>query len=106
MDELLQMEDIDKEDYVSITLTDEKELYRPKDVLGEVYPRILEITVDNTRTRNIYAGFDSEAEEEMRLETPLEAFREFYQLMQQQPLSEAEESVIVELLEHAGGDVS
>ena len=106
LDELLQMEDIDKEDYVSITLTDEKELYRPKDVLGEVYPRILEIAVDNTRTRNIYTGFDSEAEEEMRLESPLEAFREFYQLMQQQPLSEAEESVIVELLEHAGGDVS
>lgn len=106
LDELLQMDDINKDDYVSITLTDEKELYHPKDVLGEVFPRILEITVDNSRTRNIYAGFDSETEEEMRLESPLEAFREFYQLMQQQPLSESEEAVIVELLEHAGGEVS
>lgn len=106
LDELLQKKNIDKEDYVSITLTDEKELYRPKDVLGEVYPRILEIMVDNSRTRNIYAGFDMENEENMRLETPLEAFREFYQLMQQQPLSESEEAVIVELLEQTGGDVS
>ena len=110
LDELLQAKDIPREDYVSITLTDEKELYRPKDVLGEVYPCILEITVDNSRTRNIYAGlqgFDMEMDEGMnKLQSPLEAFREFYQLMQQQPLSESEEGVIVEILENTGGDVS
>lgn len=110
LDELLQAKEVSKEDYVSITLTDEKELYRPKDVLSEVYPRILEITVDNSRTRNIYAGlqgFDMETNVGMnRLQSPLEAFREFYQLMQQQPLSESEECVIVEILENTGGEVS
>ncbi len=110
LDELLQAKEVSKEDYVSITLTDEKELYRPKDVLSEVYPHILEITVDNSRTRNIYAGlqgFDMEAEEGMsKLQSPLDAFREFYQLMQQQPLSESEEDVIVEMLENAGGHES
>lgn len=107
--ELLEVDEAIKDDYLSITLTDEKELYRPKDILSEVYPYILEITVDNSRTRNIYAGLLSdgvEAEEGMEtLQSPLEAFREFYQLMQQQPLSESEENVIIEILDGAGGDV-
>ena len=75
-------------DYVSVTLTDEKEPYRPKDALEEVYDHILEITVDNARTRAILA--ESSMGEE-RILSPIEAFREFYQLMQQQPLSEEEE---------------
>lgn len=110
LDELLQAKDIPREDYVSITLTDEKELYRPKDVLDEIYPHILEITVDNSRTRKIYAGlqgFAMEMDEGInKLQSPLEAFREFYQLMQQQPLSETEEAVIVEIFENTGGGVS
>lgn len=110
LDELLQAKDIPREDYMSITLTDEKELYRPKDVLAEIYPHILEITVDNSRTRKLYAGlqgFTMEMDEGINtLQSPLEAFREFYQLMQQQPLSEMEEGVLVEILENTGGDVS
>lgn len=109
LDELLNAkEDVFCEDYISIILTDEKELYRPKDILSEVYPHILEITVDNTRTRNIFAdlqegGYDAEDGME-KLQSPLEAFREFYQLMQQQPLSETEEAVIAEILDEAGGE--
>lgn len=110
LDELLEADDRGKDDYLSITLTDEKELYRPKDILSEVYPRILEITVDNSRTRNIYTGLLSdvlEAGEGMEtLQSPLEAFREFYQLMQQQPLSESEENIIIEILDEAGGDMA
>ena len=98
------------EDYVSITLTDEKEVYHPKDTLDEVYSRILEITVDNSRTRNIYAGLQGEgldmAAGFSKLQSPLEAFRDFYQLMQQQPLSESEEEVIAQILSETGGDVS
>lgn len=110
LDELLQAEDVNREDYMSITLTDEKELYRPKDVLSEVYPHILEINVDNSRIRGIYAGLQGEGLEEDegmdKLQSPLEAFREFYQMMQQQPLSESEERVIIEILDEVGGDLS
>ena len=109
LEELLEKkEDTFLEDYISVILTDEKELYRPKDVLSEVYPHILEITVDNSRTRNIYAGLQGEnmdAEKGMeKLQSPIEAFREFYQLMQQQPLSESEETVIAEILDEMGGE--
>ena len=109
LDELLNAkEEQFCEDYISIILTDEKELYRPKDILSEVYPHILEITVDNTRTRNIFddlqeGGYDAEDGME-KLQSPLEAFREFYQLMQQQPLSKTEEAVIAEILDEAGGE--
>ena len=88
-------------DYVSITLTDEKEPYRPKDTLEEVYDHILEITVDNMRTRALLSGQEGEIE---TLPSPMEAFREFYQIMQQQPLSEEEEAVIQEILVKIGGE--
>ena len=88
-------------DYVSITLTDEKEPYRPKDTLEEVYDHILEITVDNTRTRALLSEQDGNIE---KLPSPMEAFREFYQIMQQQPLSEEEEGIMQEILERIGGE--
>lgn len=108
LDELLQIKEDSCEDYISVILTDEKELYRPKDSLSEIYPHILEITVENSRTRNIYEGLQGEskiAEEGIeKIQSPLEAFREFYQLMQQQPLSESEEAVIAKILDEVGGE--
>ena len=88
------------DDYVSIVLTDEKEPYRPKEVLSEVHPHILEITIDNSRTRAI-AGALSEAGgyDGGKMPTPVEAFREFYQLMQQQQLSGEEEDILAGLIE-------
>ena len=86
-----------REDYVSITLTDDAELYRPKDALEEVYPHILEIMVDNKRTRAIYDGLDDSIDPQ-KIITPLEAFREFYQLMKSQPMSESEENIISDII--------
>ena len=40
-------------DYVSITLTDEVEAYHPREILEEKYDHILEIRIDNARTRNL-----------------------------------------------------
>ena len=40
-----------KEDYVSITLTDETDPYRPKEQLEKVFSHILEVRMDNSRTR-------------------------------------------------------
>ena len=72
-----------------------------RDTLEEVYDHILEITVDNTRTRALLSGQEGEIE---TLPSPMEAFREFYQIMQQQPLSEEEEAVIQEILVKIGGE--
>lgn len=81
-------------DYVSITLTDEGELYRPKEQLESIFSHILEIRVDNTRTRKIL-----EDSEEIVLEDPLTSFNHFYQEIQGRPLSDEERNVMQEILE-------
>lgn len=87
-------------DFISVTLTDEKEPYHPKEQLEEVYDAILELRVDNTRTRNM---LESEEEGSILLH-PMEAFRAFYQEMQNQPMSSEEEGIIGAILEQWGGD--
>jgi exonuclease SbcD len=84
-----------KDDYVSITLTDE-ELERPKDKLEEYYSRILEVRIDNKQTRAIL----SEDFEENSTD-PVEAFFHFYEEMNGQPLGEEAEQIFYEVLETA-----
>jgi len=84
-----------RHDFVSVTLTDEKEPYRPKEQLEEVYDFILELRIDNTRTRNLL-----EMREEDSFEFhPMEAFRMFYQEMQGQDMSGEEEEIVAGILE-------
>lgn len=87
-------------DFISVTLTDEKEPYRPKEQLEEVYDSILELRVDNTRTRNM---LEPEGEGSVLLQ-PMEAFRAFYQEMQGQPMGSEEEGIIASILEQWGGE--
>jgi exonuclease SbcD len=97
LNEILNQEDAPAEDYVSITLTDEESLYRPKDQLEERYHRILEVRLDNTRVRH-------KLEQTMTSEehlTPFEAFREFYQEMNGQPMNEDEERILAGVIETA-----
>ncbi len=86
--------DENRHDYISITLTDETESYKPKDQLEEHYDHILEIKVENSRTR---AQFEN-AEGEASVLDPFEAFKEFYQEMQSVPMSEEEEKIIAEVI--------
>ena len=97
LEEILNQENAPAEDYVSIILTDEESLYRPKDQLEERYHRILEVRLDNTRVRH-------KLEQTMTSEehlTPFEAFREFYQEMNGQPMNEDEERILAGVIETA-----
>lgn len=85
-----------KEDYVSITLTDEESLFRPKDRLDDFYNKIIEVIIDNTKTKKfVYHDVDEKFSEE---DNPLEIFCEFYQEMNGQPISEDEKTILVEIL--------
>lgn len=88
-----------REDYVSITLTDE-ELYRPKDQLEEYYTHILEVRADNKRTRS---RLQQEAYEGAVL-SPADAFAEFYAQMNGQPLSPEEEKEFCSILSELDGE--
>lgn len=97
LQEVKQLADEDnRDDYVSITLTDEN-LYRPKDQLEEYYTHILEVRIDNKRTRTL---LENEKAPEKNLD-PLTAFREFYQEMNGQPLSEKEEEILTAIIDEA-----
>ena len=87
-----------KDDYISVTLTDEVDPYKPKEQLERVYSHILEVRMDNTRTRKKLEEF----EEEAVVSDPLTVFEEFFEEMQGRAMNEEEKSLLVEVLEEAG----
>lgn len=100
LEEILQKTEC-REDYVSITLTDEIEAFRPKERLEEVFSRILEIRIDNSRTRKL---LDIQTEE-VQPEHPFEAFEHFFQEMNGRGMSEAESTLMKDVFEQVmGGD--
>jgi len=82
------------EDYISITLTDEIDPYRPKERLEEVFHHILEIRVDNNRTRTIL----SLEEKEVELSEPYEVFEDFFEDMMRREMSLEEQDYIRKLI--------
>lgn len=88
-----------RNDYVSITLTDEIDPYKPKEQLEKVYTHILEIRMDNTRTRQKLQNF----QEEVRVSDPLDMFAEFYKEMQGKELTKEERAVLIEMIEEGEG---
>ena len=94
-DILSQAEEKERDDYVSITLTDDVDPYKPKEQLQKVFTHILEVRVDNKRTRQKLKELD----EEPGLKDPIENFAEFYQEMQGRELDEKERDVILVVVE-------
>lgn len=84
-----------KNDYVSITLTDEVDPYKPKEQLEKVYTHILEIRIDNTRTRQKLTDF----QEEISLSDPLDIFAEFYKEMQGKEMTDEERGILTEIID-------
>lgn len=89
-----------RDDYISVTLTDETDPYRPKEQLEKVYSHILEIRTDNTRTRKRLEEFCDEAE----IADPLTIFSDFYQEIQGRALSEEEKRYLEGILEKVKGE--
>jgi exonuclease SbcD len=88
--------DENRDDYVSITLTDDN-VYRPRDLLEEHYSHILEVRIDNDRIRSALQAQDRTTDNP----DPLESFAEFYQEMNGQPLSEEEARLMEEIIDEA-----
>lgn len=83
-----------RHDYISITLTDEDDIYKPKEQLEEHYDHILEVKIENSRTKAQLMNTSSE----MTVLNPLEAFKEFYQDMQGVPMSHEEEKIMIDVI--------
>ena len=89
----------EKEDYISITLTDEIDPYKPKEQLERVFSHILEIRVDNQRTRTKLKEMD----EELVMKDPFTSFCEFYKEMQGREMNTQEETIMKEIFDNVKG---
>lgn len=86
------------EDFVSIVLTDEKTPYKAHERLKECYENILDVSVENARTKAI---LKQEVAETIS-EDPIVLFSEFYQEMNQTPISEQERKVLEYIVKKLG----
>lgn len=86
--------DVSCQDYVKVILTDEETVDSPKDYLERYYGHILEITIDNSQTRQIL----EENTADIREMTPLEAFEGFFCDVMGRPMKEGEERAFREIL--------
>lgn len=101
LEEILAAEDgSGSEDYVSVTLTDEVDPYKPKEQLESKFHHILEVRMDNERTRQ-KLEFSTE---QIKIGTPLETFSDFYREMQGQEISKQEEEILRSILEEMKGE--
>ena len=85
-----------QEDYVHITLTDEEDVPDAIGKLRIIYHNLMKLDYDNKRTR---AGVQITAMEDVENRTPLQLFAEFYELQNNQPMSEEQTKFMEQLIE-------
>ncbi len=85
-----------QEDYVHITLTDEEDVPDAIGKLRIIYHNLMKLDYDNKRTR---AGVQVTGAEDVESRTPLELFAEFYELQNNQPMSEEQAAFMEQLIE-------
>lgn len=93
--------DTDVNDYVRITLTDEEDIPNALGKLRVIYPNLMKLDYDNRRTREYRSVEHSEAAEQ---KTPMEYFQEFYQMQNNQEMSEQQQAYLQKIIEDVWGD--
>ena len=84
------------DDYLQVTLTDEEDVPEALGRLRLIYPNILKLTYDNTRTRSSHI---IDSAENVQRKSPLELFEELYELQNNQPMSDVQRAFALELIE-------
>ena len=84
------------DDYLQVILTDEEDVPEAIGKLRVIYPNIMKLTYDNTRTRT-HQMIDGAADVEQK--TPLQLFGELYEQQNNQPMSNEQSRFVQELIE-------
>lgn len=85
-----------QEDYIHITLTDEDDIPDAVGKLRTIYHNLMKLDYDNLRTRKnseVTGAVDAETK------TPLELFEELYQEQNNQPMNEAQRTLVQNMIE-------
>jgi exonuclease SbcD len=93
------------QDYIHATLTDEEELYDAVGKLRQVYPNLMKLDFENSRTaRN--ADSRTAASGDVAQKSPMELFSEFYSSQNNTELTAEQHRAMEALFEQAGGDAT
>lgn len=84
------------DDYLQVILTDEEDVPEAVGQLRVIYPNIMKLSYDNTRTR-INAVIEGAVD--VQRKSPLQLFDELYELQNNQPMSDEQRSFTQELIE-------
>ena len=84
------------DDYLHITLTDEQDIPEAMARLRVVYPNLMRLDYDNLRTRENHTVT---APEQAEQQTPLQQFAAFYELQNNQPLTDEQAAFCQQLIE-------
>ena len=84
------------QDYLHIVLTDEQDVPEAMGRLREIYPNIMKLSYDNTRTRTSQT---IDGAREVQRKSPLELFGELYAQQNNQPMSDQQRAFMRELIE-------
>ena len=90
-----------KEDYIHITLTDEEDIVDAIGKLRAIYPNLMKLDYDNNRTRTV-SHIDGAVNAETR--SPIDLFADFYELQNNQPMSEEQTGFMNDLIAKVWGD--
>lgn len=89
-----------REDYLRVILTDEAEVLEALGRLRTVYPNIMRLEYENTRTRQSVDLQETKVDEN---ETPLEYFEAFYEMQNNQKMSGMQRQIVSDLIEKIWG---
>jgi len=84
------------DDYLHIILTDEEDVAEVVGRLRVIYPNMMKLSYDNTRTR---VNQVIDGAEDVQRKSPLALFGELYELQNNQPMSDEQRSFTHELIE-------
>ena len=84
------------DDYLHIILTDEEDVPEAIGKLRLIYPNIMKLSYDNTRTRT---DRTIDAAADVQRKAPLELFEELYEMQNNQPMSEEQRIFAQDLIE-------
>ena len=90
-----------QEDYIHITLTDEEDIVDAIGKLRTVYHNLMKLDYDNKRTRSV-SQVDGAVDVETK--TPIELFSDFYELQNNQPMSDEQKTFVEDLIEQVWED--
>lgn len=96
-----EQENSSTEDYIRAILTDEEDIYDALGKLRQVYPNLMNLIFENSRTLKETTLLTSK--EEIRSRNPVELFADFYLGQNQEELSDQQKGFMQMIVEKAGG---